>query len=539
MSMAKQIIFSKEARDKMLKGVDTIANAVKITIGPKGRNVVLEKEYGSPLITNDGVTIAREIDLEDPLENVGAKLVYEVANKTNDVAGDGTTTATILAQSMIHKGIEAINRGMNPVLLREGIEFASGKVAAKLLEKSHKVETNSEIASVATISSSSKEIGDIIARAMDKVGKEGVISVDESKGFDTYLEVVEGMQYDKGYISPYMVSDSNAQSITLENAYVLVTDQKLTSIKDVLPVLEQIVQQNKPLLMIAEDFDNEVTNTLIINKLRGAFNVVATKAPGFGENQKDMLEDIAIMTKAKFYTKDLGMELKNMKLEDLGIAKKVHITKDNTTIIDGNGERKDIEKRIKELKMLAEKASSDYDKKRYNERLGKMTNGIAVIHVGALTDTELQDKKLRIEDALNATKAAVKEGIIIGGGAILVEIYNELKPVLKNEMIDVQKGINVVIESLLAPMYQIAENSGFDGLEILEKQKNSDKNIGFDAKNGQWVDMFKEGIVDPTMVTRSAVVNAASISALFITSEVAVVKKPEAKKPLPVNPEMY
>jgi len=425
------------------------------------------------------------------------------------------------------------------VLLREGIELASGKVAAKLLEKSHKVETNSEIASVATISSSSKEIGDIIARAMDKVGKEGVISVDESKGFDTYLEVVEGMQYDKGYISPYMVSDSNAQSITLENAYVLVTDQKLTSIKDVLPVLEQIVQQNKPLLMIAEDFDNEVTNTLIINKLRGAFNVVATKAPGFGENQKDMLEDIAIMTKAKFYTKDLGMELKNMKLEDLGIAKKIQITKDNTTIIDGNGERKDIDKRIKELKMLVEKASSEYDKKRYNERLGKMTNGIAVIHVGALTDTELQDKKLRIEDALNATKAAVKEGIIIGGGAILVEIYNELKPVLKNEMIDVQKGINVVIESLLAPMYQIAENSGFDGLEILEKQKNSDKNIGFDAKNGQWVDMFKEGIVDPTMVTRSAVVNAASISALFITSEVAVVKKPEAKKPLPANPEMY
>ncbi|MFA5765843.1 MAG: chaperonin GroEL, partial [Bacilli bacterium] len=367
----------------------------------------------------------------------------------------------------------------------------------------------------------------------------GVISVDESKGFDTYLEVVEGMQYDKGYISPYMVSDSNAQSITLENAYVLVTDQKLTSIKDVLPVLEQIVQQNKPLLMIAEDFDNEVTNTLIINKLRGAFNVVATKAPGFGENQKDMLEDIAIMTKAKFYTKDLGMELKNMKLEDLGIAKKIQITKDNTTIIDGNGERKDIDKRIKELKMLVEKASSEYDKKRYNERLGKMTNGIAVIHVGALTDTELQDKKLRIEDALNATKAAVKEGIIIGGGAILVEIYNELKPALKDEMIDVQKGINVVIESLLAPMYQIAENSGFDGLEIVEKQKNSLKNIGFDAKNGQWVDMFKEGIVDPTMVTRSAVVNAASISALFITSEVAVVKKPEAKKPLPANPEMY
>lgn len=538
--MAKSLLFAKDARKKMLSGVDTLANAVKVTIGPKGRNVVIEKEYGSPLITNDGATIAKDIELEDRFENMGAKLVYEVASKTNDVAGDGTTTATILVQNMIHKGIDAIDKGANPVLMREGIEFASKEVSKKLLEKSHLVETNSEIANVATISSSSKEIGDIIAKAIDKVGKTGVISVDESKGFDTYLEVVEGFQYDKGYISPYMVGDDNSQSITLENAYVLVTDQKITTIKDILPVLEQVVQANKPLLIIADDFDNEVTNTLIINKLRGAFNVVATKAPGFGDNQKEMLNDIAIMTGAKFYTKDLSMELKNIKLDDLGVAKKTTITKDNTTIIDGKGEKKAINARVEELKGNIEKSTNEYDKKRLNERLSKLTDGVAVIHVGALTETEMQDKKLRIEDALNATKAAIKEGIIIGGGAALIEVYNELKPILKNDVVDIQKGINVVLESLSAPIYQIAENSGFDGQEIVDKQKTCEKNIGFDARNCVWVNMFKEGIVDPTMVTRSAVVNAASIASLFITSEVAIVKKPEGKAPVAMpNPELY
>lgn len=537
--MAKELKFSKDARVKMVQGVDTLADAVKVTLGPKGRNVVLEKDYGAPLITNDGVTIAKEVELEDKFENMGAKLVYEVANKTNDVAGDGTTTATILAQNMIHRGIEAIDKGANPVFLREGIEKAAKEVSNKLLEKSHKVETNSEIANVAKISSGSKEIGDTIAEAMDKVGRDGVISVDESKGFDTYLEVVKGLQYDKGYVSPYMVSEENAQSVSLEDSYVFVTDQKINSIKEILPILEQVVQASKPLLLIAEDFDNEVVNTIIINKLRGAFNVVATKAPGFGDNQKDILEDIAVMTGAKFFTKSLSMDVKDAKLADLGMAKKIKITKDNTVIIDGAGKKDEIKKRTDEIRELSAKATNDYDKKRYNERLAKMGNGVAVVHVGALTEVEMQDKKLRIEDALNATKAAVKEGIVIGGGAVLVEVYNELKPTLKDNTVDVQKGINIVLEALLTPIYQIAENAGYDGNEIIEKQKTSSKNFGFDAKEGKWVDMFKEGIVDPTMVTRSAVCNAASISALFVTSEVAIAKKPEETKPM-INPQgMY
>lgn len=530
--MSKEIRFSKDARTSMLKGVNTLCDAVKITIGPKGRNVVLDKGYGSPLITNDGVTIAKEIELQDQFENMGAQLVYEVANKTNDDAGDGTTTAAVLAQSMINKGIEAIEKGANPVLMREGIELASREVSKRLLAKSRKIDTNDDIASVATISSGSVEVGEIIADAMAKVGREGVISVDESKGFDTYLEVVEGMQYDKGYISPYMVSDREKMEVVLENAYVMVTDQKVSSVKDILPVLEQVVQSNKPLLIIADDLENEVTSTLIVNKLRGTFNVVATKAPGFGDNQKDMLNDIAIMTGAKFYASDLNMELKDLTIEDLGLAKKIVVAKENTTIIGGNGDAESLKNRIEEIRRQVENATSEYDKKRYSERLAKLTSGVAVVKVGAMTETELKDKKLRIEDALNATKAAVEEGIVIGGGAVLVEIYKELKTTLKSDVVDVQKGINVVMESLTAPIYQIAENAGFDAIEIVEHQKSAKPNIGFNAKTGEWVDMVKAGIVDPTKVTRSAILNAASISAMFITTEVAVAEIKEEKEPV-------
>lgn len=536
--MSKEIRFSKEARTSMLEGVDTIANAVRVTLGPKGRNVVLDKGYGSPLITNDGVTIAREIELDDPFQNIGAKLLYEVSNKTNDVAGDGTTTATVLAAEMIHNGLKHIEKGANPVLLREGIEKAGKAVASKLLEKSRKIVTAEEIASVGTISAGSKEIGELISEAMEKVGREGVINVDESKGFDTYLEVVEGMQYDKGYISPYMVSDREKMEVTLENGYILVTDQKISSVKDILPLLEQVVQANKPLLIIADDLENEVVSTLIVNKLRGTFNVVATKAPGFGDNQKEILQDIAILTGAKFYSKDLNMELKDMVIDDLGSSKKIIVGKDNTTIIDGYGNKDRLDNRVEEIKKQLNTVTSDYDKTKLNERLGKLTNGIAVLKIGALTETELKEKKLKIEDALNATKAAVSEGIVIGGGAVLVEILKELKPELKSEIVDVQKGINVVMDSLTKPLYQIAENAGYDASEIVDIQKQQDINHGFNALTGEWVDMFKSGIVDPTKVTRLAILNASSISSLFITTEVAVASKKEEKE-LDIPQGMY
>ena len=534
--MAKEVRFSKDARTAMLNGVNVLADAVRVTLGPKGRNVVLEKEYGSPVITNDGVSIAKEIELEDKFENMGAKLVYEVANKTNDTAGDGTTTATILAQSMISNGLRQVEKGANPVLMREGIEYASKEVAKHILEKSRKVETSNDIASVAAISSGNKEIGTIIAEAMEKVGRNGVISVDESNGFDTELEISEGMQYDKGYVSPYMVSDHEKMQAELENAYVLVTDQKINNVQEILPVLEQVVQTNKPLLLIADDIENEVTSTLVVNKLRGTFNVVATKAPGFGDNQKDILKDIAILTGANFYSKDLNMDLKEMKLEDLGTVKKVVVTKDNTTMIGGNGAKDIIDARVKEIQAQMENCKSDYDKKRYAERLGKLSNGVAIIKVGATTESELKEKKLRIEDALNATRAAVAEGIVIGGGAALVEAYMALKDELKSEVVDVQKGIKVVMDALLAPIAQIAENAGYNAEEIVEQQKAAEENIGFDAKNGNWVDMFKEGIIDPTKVTRSALLNSASISALFLTTEAGVASIKEKEAPLPPMP---
>ncbi len=527
--MAKIVRYGKEARTRMVKGVDVLADTVKITLGPKGRNVVLDKGYGSPLITNDGVTIAKEIELEDNFMNMGAKLVYEVANKTNDIAGDGTTTATVLAQSMIHKGIDYVNKGSNPVFLREGIERAGKEVADYLLAHTKLIETSKDIASVATISSGNNEIGEEIAKAMELVGKNGVITVDESKGFDTELEVVKGLQYDKGYISPYMVTDRDKMVAELEDAYILVTDQKLNNIQDVLPVLQSVVEEHKPLLIIADDVDNDVTSTLIVNKLRGTFNVVATKAPEFGDNQKNILEDIAILTGAKFYSKDLNMELKNCTIEDLGKAKKITITKDNTTIIDGCGEKEQIEARINELNAQASNSKSDFDKKKYQERAAKLSGGVAVIKVGATTESELKEKKLRIEDALNATKAAVSEGIVIGGGAALMNAQKALKDKLKDRNQDIQRGISVVLDSLSAPLYQIAENAGFNGDAIVLKQTHQKENVGFDAKEGKWCNLLESGIVDPTKVSRSAVLNASSISALFITTEAGVseIKKDE------------
>ncbi|MFR7591114.1 MAG: chaperonin GroEL [Longibaculum sp.] len=539
--MSKEIRFSKDVRDAMLNGVNTLANAVKVTIGPKGRNVVLDKGYGSPLITNDGVSIAKEIELEDAFENMGAKLVYEVANKTNDVAGDGTTTATILAQSMIQSGLKAVEKGANPVLMREGIDYASKEVAKYILDKSHIVETSNDIESVATISAGDQDIGKIIAKAMEKVGRDGVISVDESNSFDTELEVAEGMQYDKGYVSPYMVSDREKMTVDLDNPLIMVTDQKINTIQEILPILEQVMQSNKPLLLIADDFEQEVISTLVVNKLRGTFNVVATKAPGFGDNQKEILQDIAILTNAKFFNKDLNMNLKDMQIEDLGSAKKIHITKDHTTMIGGAGEKAAIDARIHEITQQMNNTKSDYDKKNYAERLGKLSNGVAIIKVGGATESELKEKKLRIEDALNATKAAVSEGIVMGGGVTLVNAYVALKDQLKDDNVDKQKGIKTVLAALLAPMGQIAENAGFNSDEIVEQQMKVQYGQGFDAKNGEWVDMFDKGIIDPTKVTRSALLNAASISALFITTEagVAPIKEDTPAAPAMGAPGMY
>ncbi len=539
--MAKDVKFGKNARDLMLEGVDTLANTVKITLGPKGRNVVLDKGYGSPLITNDGVSIAREIELQDKFANMGAKLVYEVANKTNDTAGDGTTTATVLAQAFIHKGIEYVEKGANPVFVRQGIEKAGKEVANELLKISKPVDTNDDIESVATISAGDPEIGKIIAQAMEKVGKNGVITVDESKTNETQLTIVKGLQYDKGYMSPYMVSDRDKMVCELEDSLVLVTDQKISNIQDILPLLQQVVDSHKSLLIIADDVDNDVMSTLIVNKLRGTFNVVCTKAPEFGDNQKNILQDIAIMTGAKFYSKDLAMELKDATIEGLGSAKKITVTKDNTTIIDGAGSKEDIESRISELTNQEANSTSDYDKKKYASRIAKLSNGVAVIKVGAITESELKDKKLRIEDALNATKAAVSEGIVIGGGAALISVYNKLKGTLKDKNPDIQKGINTVLDSLQAPLYQIALNAGFEASDIVAKQKRAKANIGFNASNGQWVNMFDSGIVDPTKVTRSAILNASSISGLFVTTEAAVSEIKEDKPASQAQPagDMY
>lgn len=535
--MSKEIRFSSDARQSMLKGVNTLADAVSVTLGPKGRNVVLEKSYGSPLITNDGVSIAKEIELEDHFENMGAKLVYEVANNTNDIAGDGTTTATILARDMIVNGMKQVEKGANPVLMREGIERASKAVAEVLLKNSHKVETSRDIASVATISSSNSHIGELIAQAMEKVGRDGIINVDESNSFDDELEVNEGMQYDKGYVSPYFVSDTDKMEVEMDNPLILVTNQKITNLQEILPLLEQILKANKPLLLIAEDYENEAISSLVLNKLRGAFNVVATKAPGFGDKQKEMLEDIAVLTGAKFYNKDLNMKLSDLTIEDLGTIKKVIVKKDNTTLI-GHSSSDAVNERVEELKTQLANTKSDYEKKSLKERIGKLSNGVATIKVGATTEAELKEKKLRIEDALNATKAAVEEGIVVGGGAALVEAYEKLKNQVRDTNVDIQKGINIVMNSLFAPLTQIAINAGYDEEEIVSIQKTAEKDYGFDAKTGDWVNMFEAGIIDPTKVTRSALLNAASISALFLTTEAGVAELPKKEEPQqPVMPQ--
>lgn len=537
--MAKKISYGTKARDNMLIGVDALADTVKLTLGPKGRNVALDKGYGSPSIVNDGVSIAREIELQDKEQNLGAKLVYEVANKTNDIAGDGTTTATVLAQAMIHKGFEAVDKGANPVLVRQGIEKASKAVSESILKGAKKISTTDDIASVATISAGDEVIGKTIAEAMEKVGKDGVISVDESKGFDTTLEVVQGMQFDKGYVSPYMVSDQERMVAELENAYIMVTDQKVSNLQDILPMLQSVVESHRPLLIIADDMDNDVAATLIVNKMRGTFNVVAVKAPEFGDNQKNTLQDIAIMTGANFYSKDLNMNLKDITVDDLGSAKKVKVTKDHTTIIDGAGSSDAIANRVSELKGQVSETKSDYDKKNLQKRIAKLAGGVAVIHVGAATETELKDRKLRLEDAINATSAAVSEGVVVGGGAALLNVYRELKPALKDSNVDVQKGIDVVLNALTAPLAQICDNAGYEGADIVEQQKHRDDGLAFDAKTGTWINFMDKGIIDPAKVTRTAVINAASISSLFITTEAVVTEIPKPETPAPAgNPGM-
>ena len=534
--MSKRITYGKDARAHMLKGVDALANTVKLTLGPKGRNVALDKGYGSPTIVNDGVSIAREIELEDKEENAGAKLVYEVANKTNDVAGDGTTTATILAQEMIHRGFDAIDKGANPVLVRNGIEIASKEVSALLLKNAKKIDTSTSIANVAAISAGDEEIGKIIAQAMEKVGKDGVITVDESKGFDTTLDIVQGMEFDKGYISPYMVSDPERMVAELENAYILVTDLKLSNIQDILPLLQSVVETHRPLLIIADDIENDVSSTLIVNKLRGTFNVVGVKAPEFGDNQKNILQDISIMTGATFYSKDLSMQLKDISLDDLGSAKKVRVTKDDTTIIEGGAEAKVVKQRVNELKAQIEETTSDYDKKNLQKRVAKLSSGVAVIRVGAATETELKDKKLRLEDAINATSAAVEEGVVSGGGIALLEVYRNLKAKLKNDNHDIQKGIDAVLYSLLAPLRQICNNAGYEGDEIVEELKGKKGDFGFNAKTGEYVNMIEAGIIDPAKVTRTAVINAARISSVFGTTESIVTEMPKPQTPAPSMP---
>ena len=537
--MAKEIKWGKSARDEMIEGVDILANTVKLTLGPKGRNVALDKGYGSPTITNDGVTIAREIELKNNFQNMGAKLVYEVANKTNDVAGDGTTTATLLAQAMIHNGIAAVEKGANPVFVRAGMEKAGKAVAEELRAASRPIDTNADIESVATISSGDPEIGKLIAQAMEKVGKDGVISVAESKSVDDELTITEGLEFDKGFASPYMASDREKMVAELDNVLVFVTDQKISDINAMLPILNHVVEAHAPMLLIAEDFDADVLATLTLNKMRGALNVVAVKAPEFGDAQKAALEDIAILTGANLITKDLGREIKDATPDDLGRVKKAVVRKDRTALIGGEGDKETLEAHVNELRAQMDQTTSDYDKKNLAKRIAKLSSGVAVLKVGAMTESQLKEKKLRIEDALNATKAAVAEGIVVGGGAALAEAYKALKGTLKDPNRDIQMGINAVLESLLEPVRQIATNAGYEASDIVEEQRKAKKGVGFNAEAGTWVDLFEAGIVDPTKVTRSAVLNASSIAALFVTTEGAVTEIKEEKPAAAGNPDMY
>lgn len=523
--MAKDLKFSEDARQAMLRGVDKLANAVKVTIGPKGRNVVLDKEYVAPLITNDGVTIAKEIELEDPYENMGAKLVQEVANKTNEIAGDGTTTATVLAQAMIQEGLKNVTSGANPVGLREGIDKAVRVAVEALHDISQKVENKNEIAQVGAISAADEEIGKYISEAMDKVGNDGVITIEESNGLDTELEVVEGMQFDRGYQSPYMVTDSDKMIAELERPYILVTDKKISSFQDILPLLEQVVQSSRPILIVADEVEGDALTNIVLNRMRGTFTAVAVKAPGFGDRRKAMLEDLAILTGATVITDDLGLELKDASIDMLGTANKVEVTKDNTTVVDGDGDDNSIDARVSQIKAQIEETDSDFDREKLQERLAKLAGGVAVIKVGAASETELKERKLRIEDALNSTRAAVEEGIVAGGGTALVNIYNKVEEIEAEG--DVATGVNIVLKALSAPVRQIAENAGLEGSVIVERLKHADAGVGFNAATNEWVNMLEEGIVDPTKVTRSALQHAASVAAMFLTTEAVVANIPE------------
>lgn len=523
--MAKEIKFSEDARAKMLAGVDKLADTVKSTIGPKGRNVVLEQSYGTPTITNDGVTIAKAIELEDHFENMGAKLVAEVASKTNDIAGDGTTTATVLTQSIVNEGMKNVTAGANPVGIRRGIELATKAAVDALHKMSHKVESKSDIAQIASISSANEEVGKLIADAMEKVGNDGVITIEESKGIDTSLDVVEGMQFDRGYLSQYMVTDNDKMEADLEDPYILVTDKKISNIQEVLPLLQSIVEQGRPLLIIADDVDGEALPTLVLNKIRGTFNVVAVKAPGFGDRRKEMLQDIAVLTGATVITDDLGLQLKDTTLDQLGTAGRVTVTKENTTIVEGAGDKAQIAERVEQLKKQIAETTSEFDKEKLQERLAKLAGGVAVIKVGAATETELKERKYRIEDALNATRAAVEEGFVPGGGTALIDVIDDVATL--SEAGDVQTGINIVKRALEEPVRQIAINAGKEGSVIVEKLKEQKAGIGYNAATDEWVDMIEAGIVDPTKVTRSALQNAASVSALLLTTEAVVADKPE------------
>ncbi|EGQ3860775.1 chaperonin GroEL [Staphylococcus pseudintermedius] len=525
--MAKELKFSEDARQAMLRGVDKLANAVKVTIGPKGRNVVLDKEYTAPLITNDGVTIAKEIELEDPYENMGAKLVQEVANKTNEIAGDGTTTATVLAQAMIQEGLKNVTSGANPVGIRQGIDKAVAVAIESLHNISQKVENKEEIAQVGAISAADEEVGRYISEAMEKVGNDGVISIEESNGFNTELEVVEGMQFDRGYQSPYMVTDSDKMIAELERPYILITDKKISSFQDILPLLEQIVQSNRPILIVADEVEGDALTNLVLNRMRGTFTAVAVKAPGFGDRRKAMLEDLAIVTGAQVITDDLGLELKEATLDMLGTANKVEVTKDNTTVVDGDGDTANIDARVGQLKAQIEETDSDFDREKLQERLAKLAGGVAVIKVGAASETELKERKLRIEDALNSTRAAVEEGIVAGGGTALMNIFKDVQAIEAEG--DEATGVNIVLKALQAPVRQIAENAGLEGSVIVERMKNAEPGIGYNAATDEWVNMLEAGIVDPTKVTRSALQHAASVAAMFLTTEAVVANIPEDK----------
>ncbi|VLD57863.1 chaperone GroEL [Streptococcus pneumoniae] len=535
--MSKEIKFSSDARSAMVRGVDILADTVKVTLGPKGRNVVLEKSFGSPLITNDGVTIAKEIELEDHFENMGAKLVSEVASKTNDIAGDGTTTATVLTQAIVREGIKNVTAGANPIGIRRGIETAVAAAVAALKNNAIPVANKEAIAQVAAVSSRSEKVGEYISEAMEKVGKDGVITIEESRGMETELEVVEGMQFDRGYLSQYMVTDSEKMVADLENPYILITDKKISNIQEILPLLESILQSNRPLLIIADDVDGEALPTLVLNKIRGTFNVVAVKAPGFGDRRKAMLEDIAILTGGTVITEDLGLELKDATIEALGQAARVTVDKDSTVIVEGAGNPEAISHRVAVIKSQIETTTSEFDREKLQERLAKLSGGVAVIKVGAATETELKEMKLRIEDALNATRAAVEEGIVAGGGTALA---NVIPAVATLELTgDEATGRNIVLRALEEPVRQIAHNAGFEGSIVIDRLKNAELGIGFNAATGEWVNMIDQGIIDPVKVSRSALQNAASVASLILTTEAVVANKPEPVVPAPaMDPSM-